>query len=87
MALSLQRAKELIGPTKEELENLEARIDDIILIKVRQGCSSFTLSASFFQTSEHYKAIKTKYNDAGWTCKFYSDQRDGDFYTFTSNNT
>ena len=71
----------------KELENLESRIDKG-LRKKYDGSNYVTFSASLFSNvrKNSLNSLLDRYKAQGWEVKYISDQRDGSFYQFSSND-
>ena len=82
MAITPQEAARKAKPSKEMLKNLEEKIDKI-LVEAQERGTSATVDASIFGNTATRTAVMDSYRKAGWNVKYSSDQRDGDYLSFS----
>lgn len=84
MAISLQEALKQAQPSPEELQALEAKIDKSLVQGLKDGEDSITFAANLLgSTAVVREALIQRYKNAGWNVQYHSDQRDGDYYSFS----
>ena len=81
MVVTPQQAARLTAEESKRLKELEAKIDEAIHTGYRQENPNLCLDARLFggYGTRVYAQLKRTYEQAGWTLKYESDQRDGDF--------
>jgi len=82
MVIKLEEAlKKLTNNEQNELISLEKEIDKAI---TEDFDGNEIYLGDFEYSSERvFQKLKEKYREAGWTLKYESDQRDGDFLRIT----
>jgi hypothetical protein len=83
MVLTPKQANAQAKPGGQTIKNLEKRIDKALVEGIQRGSDSITLDASIFPNRIAMKAIRELYENVGWTVKYQSDQRDGDYLQFS----
>jgi hypothetical protein len=77
--------EKVVRDEEPRLRRVEQRIDEALATGY-DGRSSVAIDASLFEGIRKPALDKliTAYRQAGWTVEYQSDQREGDFYQFSS---
>jgi len=86
MTITPQEAKKLNGEDRAEIQALEKKID-VALAKDFVRHSNRVCITLNYSSQKVRKEIERLYGEAGWDVKYASDQRDGDFFEFTSKSS
>lgn len=82
MTITPQQAEKLNEANIAEVKSLEAKIDDAILMGFEGRGDRVIFGIPRGVGSKVLKEITKIYSVAGWSVKYQSDQRDGDYLEF-----